>query len=709
MKNSRRDFIRIASTGVLAPYMFGNFGAYPGAGDRMGFEKGPDKRANGYQKWLWIELIGFDNVAKDFGVGHFIKNTGFVPEAISFLFASADFVHSHSGVDKEWVFPDEFCSYAARPTSPERKRQPWTNRQLKGLIDQLHKHGVAVYCSFFDFFVGEEGRGRWAYQYREIREVGISGTVYSQVHPLKRFNDGTFYEDLFVEKLKEVLHDYGFDGLHGADGYTSGRRPLNDVDFTDDMIGQFLAHSDVTLPTEFKGEIDSKSDLFTKRGQWVWEHRREEWIRFHVDRWTTFWRKVIDGVHGQRKKVVFNTAWTRDPFEAIYRYGIDYRRITDLGVDGFIVEAVASAIAMEPGLSDEHTKFYYNALAMILLIKAHCPEALLLPFTQIHDTTEQYDALRHIPTFVEREICQVANLYVVDQNGQLTRCSSGPMCCLSDSVAAHEWAWLEKRWDLGFMDQPQKVLGATLVYSSTAIDNQIGEYIRHSSWTIHKWLYELLLAGAPVAAAVPIEYLDQVEGPILVLNPDLLPDHELAKVTDYKKGEAFFIGTTISSISKASTLKFSDPVNRTVSCSVLNTPAGPHVAVEEGNEVIHSPTPLGSDPASWTESLAFVPVSLGFVKACAGLIRSKSNVPLVVSEHVNDIKITTLALSATRWRLLIGSDSFYYQTPVIKMPRAIVGLEVRSAFPGVPVRFSEDTFRVRIPGRGMVVLDLEMT
>src|SRR5690606_19986960 len=189
---------------------------------------------------------------------------------------------------------------------------------------------------------------------------------------------------------KEVLHDYGFDGLHGADGYTSGRRPLNDVDFTDDMIGQFLAHSDVTLPTEFKGEIDSKSDLFTKRGQWVWEHRREEWIRFHVDRWTTFWRKVIDGVHGQRKKVVFNTAWTRDPFEAIYRYGIDYRRITDLGVDGFIVEAVASAIAMEPGLSDEHTKFYYNALAMILLIKAHCPEALLLPFTQIHDTTEQY-------------------------------------------------------------------------------------------------------------------------------------------------------------------------------------------------------------------------------------------------------------------------------------------------------------------------------
>src|SRR5690606_27046510 len=231
-------------------------------------------------------------------------------------------------------------------------------------------------------------------------------------------------------------------------GYTSGRRPLSEVDYTDDMIDQFLTHSGVRLPAEFNGKIDSKLDLFTKRGQWVWEYKREEWIRFHVERWTTFWSKVIAGAHSQQKKVVFNTAWNRDPFEAIYRYGIDYRRITEAGVDGFIVEVSSSAIAMEPELSDEHTKYYYNVLAMVLLIKAHCPDAVLRPFTLIHDTTEQYDALRHIPTFVEREIFQVANLYVIKEGGQLTRCSSGPLCCLSDSVASHEWAWLEKRWDL---------------------------------------------------------------------------------------------------------------------------------------------------------------------------------------------------------------------------------------------------------------------
>src|SRR5690606_24580134 len=134
--------------------------------------------------------------------------------------------------------------------------------------------------------------------------------------------------------------------------------------------------------------------------------------------------------------------WTRDPFEAIYRYGIDYRKIFETGIDGFIVEMIASAVAMEPQLSDDYKKFHYNAMAMMMLIKAQSPKATLRPFTQIHDTFEQYDALRHVPTVVEREIFSVANLYVLDEDGKPNRCSSGPMCCLSDGVDAEEWAWL---------------------------------------------------------------------------------------------------------------------------------------------------------------------------------------------------------------------------------------------------------------------------
>ena len=709
MKNSRRDFIKISSGGILAPFMTGSTGVVPvepGAGANVIQQRNQPQGT--YQKWLWIELIGFDNTGKDFGVDQFIRNTGFVPEAVSFLLASADFLHSHSGMKEEWVFPDEFCSYGARPASPERKRQSWTNLQLKGLIDSLHRHGVAVYCSFFDFFVDKEAPGRWAYQYREIRETGINGTVYPFIHPLKRFKDGTFYEDLFVGKLKQALVDYGFDGLHGADGYTSGRRPLSEVDYTDDMIGQFLAATGLELPAGFRGKKDGEKDVSKRRGEWVWKNRRAEWIRFHVERWATFWRKAIDAAHSLDKKVVFNTAWTRDPFEAIYRYGIDYRRIADLGIDGFIVEAVGSAVAMEPELSDEYTKFHYNALAMILLIKAHCPGAVLRPFTQIHDTTEQYDALRHIPTFVEREICQVANLYVVDREGKLERCSSGPMCCLSDSVAAHEWKWLEDRWDLGFTGIPEAVGGATLVWSGKALDNQLDDYIGHRNWTIHKWLYELLAAGAPVAAAVPIAHLDKVKGPVLVLNPDLLPEREMEKVLAYRRGEVYCIGKAVPAVSEAAGIRFNDPVNGALTCAVLNSGAGRHIAAGEGREVIQPATAPGSEPESWTKSLSFEPVSAGFVRACAALIRSDIKGPLVTSRDMDDVKITTLMLSEKRLRLLIGSDNFYYKTPSVKMPGVIKTIEVKTKFPGVPVSFSGDVFRVRIPGRGMVVLDLEL-
>jgi len=102
-----------------------------------------------YEKWVWIELIGFDNRASDFGVAAYLDTVGTVPDGISLLFFTPDFVHAHKGMEREHILPIEMCSYAARPYGKLHDRQQWTNYQVHGLVKELQKQGVNVYCSFF--------------------------------------------------------------------------------------------------------------------------------------------------------------------------------------------------------------------------------------------------------------------------------------------------------------------------------------------------------------------------------------------------------------------------------------------------------------------------------------------------------------------------------------------------------------------------------
>ena len=84
------------------------------------------------KNWYWIELIGFDCDEKDFGVGHFFEVTSGNIEGITFLFSNIDFVNLHDGITGKALQPCD-CSYGATLYSEERKRQPWTDVQLKGL------------------------------------------------------------------------------------------------------------------------------------------------------------------------------------------------------------------------------------------------------------------------------------------------------------------------------------------------------------------------------------------------------------------------------------------------------------------------------------------------------------------------------------------------------------------------------------------------
>ncbi|MCC6445341.1 MAG: hypothetical protein IT210_18015 [Armatimonadetes bacterium] len=654
-----------------------------------------------YERWLWIELIGFDNASEDFGVSRFLENAGFAPDAISFLMFNPDFIHSHGGSASDRAFPPDFCSYCGHPYNEERQRQDWTPRQLRGLVRELQKHGVRVYFAVFDMFVSQD----WIGKHPEILHVRRTGDSIASVCPLKRFENGAYYEDFFSEKLTQVMADYGFDGYHGADGYAHPRIPIYIGDFSDDMVGQFTEASGMSLPDPAWLRCDGSSEMIARRADWIWHDRRREWIAFYSDRLKGFWRKVVSALHAQGKSVMLNSAWTRDPFEALYRYGIDYKGLVEAGVDGFIVEAAAGASESERG--EASGRVLYDFMAMLLLNKASAPEAKMLYLNGVKDTLEQWNVLRHSPTVLEKEIYSLSGLYLRDAQGRLKPCAGGPVVCLADGIRPEEWRWLQEKWSLGFGALPRNICGATLAWSDAALKNQLEDFITTRRWTAHRFLYHLIAEGAPVRSAVDVAHLRAAKGPLLVLNPHLFPESEMAEIRAYRNGPVIMIGGENPGL-PGPDLQFQDAgAAYPAFCGVWGgRPPTETPAPEPGEE--YSPGDLLSlnDPLSFLEELSFQKVSGSFIEACAEVIAgcSQGVTALSGSEKTN---AWAMELENGKLRVFIGNDSYAYSTPRLDVGREIARIEVRTPFPAMPVAFEGSRFSVKSPGRGMVVLEVE--
>ena len=146
----------------------------------------------------------------------------------------------------------------------------------------------------------------------------------------KRFSDGSFYEDFFANKAIEFLKDYGFYGIHLADGVCRPRFPLQWADMSDDMLEQ----AGIKV-------LDGVS-----RDRYIAENYRREWIDFCAKRWGSFLEKVITKINKSGFKVAINSCWTKDPMEALYRYGIDYKAVSALPIELVVAENGAPTLSI---------------------------------------------------------------------------------------------------------------------------------------------------------------------------------------------------------------------------------------------------------------------------------------------------------------------------------------------------------------------------
>lgn len=680
-----------------------------------------------FEKWLWIELIAFDNQQKDFGIKGYFDNTGFVPDGLSLLIVSPDFVHTYDGMKEDENFPPDFCSYLGRAYEGKERSQIWTKYQLKELIEVLHSYQIKVYFAVFDMFLDNKFHEEWADKHREILSTTRGGEKINSINPLARLKDGSYYEDFFIKNLLEVTEDYGFDGYHIADGYCHLRYPLSEIDYSDDIINQFIENTGVKFPEDISGKCRDNKTLLKKRADWIWRNKRIDWINFFVKRWERFCRKVVTSLHNEGKQVIFNTSWARDPFEAIYRYGIDYRKIADTGVDMFIIEAVGACVEIGGQGYTTYSNFFYAILATSLLTKAQVPGMRINFLNATRDITEGWDVLRHAPAFLEREIYTYANLYYRDSCGEIKRCFEGLIACLSQDIHHEEWTWLQDKWNLGFSIIPQSIIGPTLVWSEKAFENQLSDFVDTRSATTHKILYELMAKGASICSVVDVAHIENMKGPLLVINHHLFPEEELRGILTYKNGPIVLVGKK-ARLSPEPDSQFEDTYSpNQLSCNIYGLKKKFEVNIKKDEEERIPDDMAGvEEPLFFTRELYFRRISDSFLMSCVEVISHIANTIKVSQKSFEiigaglqkngegkilcgeTVKVLGLKKKEGELRLLIGNDSHLYANPEVDIGKDIDNIKILTEFPGKLIIPEGSKFRVIVPGKGMVILDVTL-
>lgn len=406
----------------------------------------------------WVELIGFDCEAPDCGVGAYLARMPRPPQAVSLMLDRDTMFRIYDPVhNPEFDLPADSCAYNARSYNSERKRQSWHTSQLRRLIAELKSRGVEVYAAFF------------RHNEREMVEEPIG--------------------ELAV-KLAQFLADFGFTGLHGADGYSP---PIHCLEAPE---RQQLANSE--------------------------DRNRPQVARREAIRYAAAWREIVARLKERGLKCYLNTCWTLDPYEALFRYGVDYRLLAKTGIDGFVVESSASAGLLYGGQLPGRASKQDRSLAMLLRLKACCPETPMVLLHAVHDGNEQWSAIRHAPCAMR---CEALSMGAVFYGRR--RALEGYLPCLSDGLTAAEWQELFAIYDLA-LTPAREPFGFYYVWSDRAFDAEFDECAVSLDCSSSTVLQELLHYGASVTAAISVkDALADPSLPLLIVNPKYFPKDEL--------------------------------------------------------------------------------------------------------------------------------------------------------------------------------------
>lgn len=211
------------------------------------------KKPENYHILDSIDLRAFDNREKDYGVGRYLHTLGFLPDAITLLECSVEQVHAWQGTVDGSAVPYLWTSERAMPGG-----NVWSQRQLYGLVEELHKAGTKFFFGALaqpNIHDEYNTRAEWLMEHAEeydifimTRDGGTLKDTTGSINPLRRLPDGRYYEDVFLDDLVRYLEDFQMDGFLAGDGWCGLGVLLKDGDFHPDMISQFEQWSGKQVP-----------------------------------------------------------------------------------------------------------------------------------------------------------------------------------------------------------------------------------------------------------------------------------------------------------------------------------------------------------------------------------------------------------------------------------------------------------------------------
>lgn len=649
--------------------------------------------------YIWMNLVGYEKNDPDRGVQRYLDQIGFIPDGIGALLFHPDFFHQHRGMEEEYILPPDNCMYYGAPCNPERQRQEWTNYDLRTLTQGLAERGIPVYASIMGNILHNAFHEEWYNEHPEVLRHGHQGEENPIDHYffLKRFKDGTWYEDFFIDKVCQTLTDYGMQGIHFADNAMPGCVSLTDnLDFSTDFVGQFLDHTGLTLPPEVAATMGCDSqEAETIRSKWIYRYQREAWIRFSAWRWEAFFKKLCDRVHAIGKEVTALAMYCTDPFETLYCTGADLSGLIRAGVDWITANILPAGVYVT---SEDRPNRFSRYMALASTTAAHIGRGKLVSMLGVHDASEEWSMMHHAPCLHERDMYSMMAYQLIDKDG-ICRALDGYFLCLGDGISRTEWDWERERLEAALSVDAEACLSPAMLWSDYAFQGMLTEYINTRRWTPHKLFYQLGDHGAHLGAAVTSDGLCNYSGPLVVPNFDMLSPQEQQAVANYDRGAVLCTakpGFDPASVGIQPEILFRDGFSNypltafAFGCQVsdaLREEIAALLAEDDGTPNLEGDLMELEEPTYvLTETLHFTKVTEGFQMAMAKLLLAINQLPFQVNKPHLVVKTRDGA-----YRLYIFNDHISrYRQAFVQAQQEIREVKTITKFPILPPRFMNE-------------------